>query len=31
MNLENLPTEEDFDYFDVDKDGLLLFSEWEQA
>ena len=30
LNLE-LPTKQDFDHFDINKDGILLFEEWEKT
>ena len=24
-----MPTKEDFDYCDIDQDGVLLFDEWQ--
>ena len=28
VNLDHLPDEEDFDYFDSDQNGILYFEEW---
>ena len=28
VNLDRLPDEEDFDYFDSDQNGILYFEEW---
>ena len=25
----HVPTKEDFDHFDVDKDGIIMFGEWK--
>merc|ERR1712083_743087 len=31
MGIANCPTKEDFDHFDVDKDGILTWQEWEST
>ena len=30
IKLDSLPKKEDFEYFDMNNDGILLYSEWKE-